>query len=65
MKIGRVAQIIDDFESGRLLPCNPIRIYRIYDDEISNLAKLTHESQCVVKIAIDCDDFGFVGKSLQ
>ena len=65
MEIRRVAENVDNFEGSGLLAGDPIRVDRIYNGKIAGLAELTHESQCVVKIAIDRDDLSSVSKSLK
>src|ERR1043166_1671000 len=65
MKIGRVAQFIDNLERGSLLPCDPVRIDRIYNDEVSALAELAHDSKSVIKISVDRYNFRAVNESLQ
>ena len=65
MKIGRVAQFIDNFKCGRLLSCDPVRINGIHDREFAGLAQFAHDSQRVIEIAVDRDDFRSVSKSLK
>ena len=65
MKIRRIAEFIDNFKCGRLLSCDSVRINGIHDREIAGLAQFANDSQRVIEIAIDRDDFRAIGKSLQ
>jgi len=65
MKIGRVAQIINNFERGGLLSGDSVRINRIYDGEITLFTKLSNDPQRVVEVAFQGNDFCSAGESLQ
>ena len=65
MKIGGIAQCIDNLKSRGFLSGNPIRINRIDDCKIAALAKLAHDSKRVVKVAVNRNDLCAIGKSLQ
>ena len=44
MKIGRIAQFIDNFKCGGLLSCDPVRVNGIDDSEIAALAEFAYDS---------------------
>ena len=64
MEFGRVAEFVNDFESGCFLSGDSIRIDRVHDREIVALPKFAHDPERVIEVAIDGDDFGAVSESL-
>jgi 6,7-dimethyl-8-ribityllumazine synthase len=61
----RIAEVIDNLKCGRLLPCDAVGINGIHDREIAGLAQFANDSQRVIEIAVNRDDFRSVGKSLK
>ena len=64
MKIGCIAQNLDNLKCRRLLSGDPIRVNRIHNDKAVALAKLPHDSKCIIKVSINRHDFRSVGESL-
>ena len=65
MKIGRIAQFIDNFKCGRFLSCDPVRINGIHDRKIAGLVQFAHDLQRVIEIAVNRDSLRSIGKSLK
>ena len=58
-------EVIDNFKCGRLRSCDPVRINGIHDRKITGLAQFANESQRVIEIAVNRDDFRSISKSLK
>ena len=65
MKIGGITKVIDNFECGGLLSCDPVRINGIHDRKIAPFAQFAHDSQRVIEVAVNRDDFRSIGKGMK
>src|SRR6476469_5346434 len=63
MKIRRIAEVIDNFKCCRLLSCDSVRINGIHDREIADRAQFANDSQRIIEIAVNRDDFPPLGKT--
>ena len=64
MKIGRIAQFLDDLKARRLLALKPVRIDRIDDGDRLRLTDFADETQGIIEIAVDRHNFGAVHEGL-
>jgi len=64
MKIRRVAEIVDDFKGGRLLAGDAIRINRVHNGELVVLAEFAHNSERIIKVAVNRDNLRAVRECL-
>ena len=63
--IGRGAEVVHDFECGRLLPLQPIRVERIDQHDGMLGAELAHDAEGVVEAAVDKHNLRAVGYRLR
>ena len=65
MNIRRITEVFDDFECSGLLPLDAVGIYGIHNRHAVNASELPHNTQGIVKVSTNRDNFGTVNKSLR
>ena len=63
--VGRVAQLVDDLERGRLLALDPMWVHRVHQGYGVPAGEVAHGFQRVVEVALQCDHLRSIHQGLR